>query len=114
MWAREPKAADGHRCGIKESGRWIEALQLGNVQRIEMALALSLVVAWRINRLMSLGWSPPQLPTQWLFEKDAWQSAYVLNKKKPGAGSTVMTPAGGISWGIFWPARRDSNPRPIA
>lgn len=41
------------------------------------------MVAWRINRLMRLGRSLPQLPAQLLFEKDERQAAYVLNKKKP-------------------------------
>lgn len=68
---------------ILKEGCRIEALQLGKVERIETALALYLVVAWRINRLMRLGRSLPQLPAQLLFEKDEWQAAYVLNKKKP-------------------------------
>lgn len=59
------------------------ALQLGRVERIETALALYIVVAWRINRLMRLGRSLPQLSAELLFEKDEWQAAYVLNKKKP-------------------------------
>ncbi|BDE70848.1 IS4 family transposase [Delftia lacustris] len=67
---------------LKESCR-IEALQLGDVERIETALALYLVVAWRINRLMRLGRAMPDLPADLLFEKDEWQAAYVLNKKKP-------------------------------
>ena len=68
---------------ILKEGLRIEALQLGQVQRIETALALYLVVAWRLNRLMRLGRSLPDLPAQLLFDKDEWQAAYVLNKKKP-------------------------------
>lgn len=37
---------------ILKEGCRIEALQLEDVERIETALALYLVVAWRINRLM--------------------------------------------------------------
>ena len=40
---------------ILKEGCRIEALQLGHIERIETALALYLVVAWRINRLMRLG-----------------------------------------------------------
>nr|WP_269057927.1 IS4 family transposase [Xanthomonas translucens] len=68
---------------ICKEGCRIEALQLGDVERIETALALYLVVAWRINRLMRLGRSLPDLPADLLFEADEWQAAYVLNKKKP-------------------------------
>lgn len=68
---------------ILKEGCRIEALQLGEVARIETALALYMVVAWRINRLMRLGRSVPQLPADLLFDVDEWQAAYVLNKKKP-------------------------------
>ena len=67
---------------MKEGCR-IEALQLGHIERIETALALYMVVAWRINRLMRLGRRLPQLPADLLFEADEWRAAYVLNKKKP-------------------------------
>ena len=66
---------------ILKEGCRIEALQLGHIERIETALALYLVVAWRINRLMRLGRSLPELPAELLFEKDEWQAAYILNKK---------------------------------
>lgn len=66
---------------ILKEGCRIEALQLGSVQRIETALALYLVVAWRINRLMRLGRGLPELPADLLFEADEWKAAYLLNKK---------------------------------
>ena len=65
---------------MKEGCR-IEALQLGCAERIETALALYLVVAWRVNRLMRLGRSLPELPADLLFETEEWQAAYILNKK---------------------------------
>lgn len=40
-------------------------------------------MAWRIARLMRLGWSYPDLNTQLVFEPDEWQVAYILNKKRP-------------------------------
>jgi IS4 transposase len=70
---------------IFKEGCRIEALQLENVERIETALALYLVVAWRINRLMRLGRLLPQLPADILFERDEWRAAYVLNRKKAPA-----------------------------
>lgn len=68
---------------ILKEGCRIEALQLGEVERIENALALYLVVSWRINRLMRLGRSLPDLPADLLFEADEWRAAYILNKKRP-------------------------------
>ena len=66
---------------ILKEGCRIEALQLGCAERIETALALYLVVAWRVNRLMRLGRSLPELPADLLFETEEWQAAYILNKK---------------------------------
>lgn len=68
---------------ILKEGCRIEALQLGEVERIETALALYLVVAWRINRLMRLGRRLPQLPADVVLEVEEWKAAYVLNHKVP-------------------------------
>jgi hypothetical protein len=43
---------------LKEGCR-VEALQLGTMARLERALALFLVVSWRIARLMRLGRTVP-------------------------------------------------------
>jgi hypothetical protein len=67
---------------ILKEGCRVQALQLADVERIETALALYLVVAWRINRLMRLGRLLPQLPADLLFERDEWRAAYLLNRKK--------------------------------
>jgi hypothetical protein len=70
---------------ILKEGCRIEALQLEGIERIETALALYLVVAWRINRLMRLGRTLPQLPADVLLQADEWKAAYLLNRKKvPG------------------------------
>jgi Transposase Tn5 dimerisation domain/Transposase DNA-binding len=65
---------------LKEGCR-IEALQLGTMARIERALALFLVVAWRIARLMRLGRTLPDLQVGLLLEPEEWQAAYLLAKK---------------------------------
>lgn len=54
---------------------------MGERERIETALALYLVVAWRIIRLMRLGRTLPELPADVLLEADEWKAAYVLNQK---------------------------------
>lgn len=68
---------------VLKNGCCVEALQLGCVEKIERALVLYMVVAWRIARLMRLGRSCPDLDAQLMFEPDEWKAAYILNKLKP-------------------------------
>ena len=68
---------------VLKNGCRIEALQLGSIERIERALVLYMVVAWRIARLMRLGRTCPELNAQLMFEPDEWQAAFILNKKRP-------------------------------
>jgi hypothetical protein len=67
---------------LKEGCR-VERLQLGHVDRLETALAMYLIIAWRINRLMRLGRQLPELPAELFFEDIEWQAAFILNRKKP-------------------------------
>jgi len=67
---------------VLKNGCRIEALQLGCAGKIERALVLYMVVAWRIARLMRLGRSCPELDAQLMFEPEEWQAAYILNKQK--------------------------------
>lgn len=69
---------------LKEGCR-VERLQLAHKDRLETALAMYLIMAWRINRLMRLGRQLPELPAELLFEPIEWQAAFVLNRKKPPA-----------------------------
>lgn len=68
---------------VLKNGCRIEALQLGSIERIERALVLYMVVAWRIARLMRLGRSCPDLDAQLMFEPDEWKAAFILNQKRP-------------------------------
>ena len=63
----------------------VEALQLGAIERIERALALYLVVAWRIAHLMRLGRTCPELDAHLFFDADEIQAAYLLRDKVPPA-----------------------------
>ncbi|MBS0353420.1 MAG: IS4 family transposase [Proteobacteria bacterium] len=65
---------------LKEGCR-VERLQLADTRRLQSALALYMVIAWRINRLMRLGRSLPDLPADMVFEADEWRAAFILNKK---------------------------------
>ena len=67
---------------VLKNGCRIEALQLGCIEKIERALVLYMIVAWRIARLMRLGRSCPDLDAELMFEPDEWKAAYILNKQK--------------------------------
>lgn len=66
---------------LKEGCR-VERLQLGDSDRLQTALALYMVIAWRINRLMRLGRGQADLPADLVFEADEWRAAFILNKKR--------------------------------
>ena len=72
---------------VLKNGCRVEALQLASREEIERALALFMVVSWRIARLMRLmrlmrlGRTCPDLPATLMFEPDEISAAYVLLKK---------------------------------
>ena len=67
---------------LKEGCR-VEALQLSTVERIERALAVYLVVAWRIGLLMRLGRTCPDWEAERLLTREEWQAAWIVARKRP-------------------------------
>jgi Transposase Tn5 dimerisation domain/Transposase DNA-binding len=65
---------------VLKNGCRVEALQLGAIERLERALALFLVVSWRIAHLMRLGRTCPDLPADLVFDPDEIRGAYLLTK----------------------------------
>ena len=63
---------------VLKNGCRVEALQLGAIERLERALALFLVVAWRIVHLMHMGRSCPDLDAGLFFDADEIRGAYLL------------------------------------
>ncbi|MGF6641364.1 hypothetical protein OKW39_008581 [Paraburkholderia sp. MM6662-R1] len=59
----------------------VEALQLSQMERVEKALALYMVVSWRIARLMRLGRTCPELDASLFLAADEIHGAHVLSKK---------------------------------
>ena len=53
---------------VLKTGCRVESLQLASLAKIERALALFMVVSWRIARLMRLGRTCPDLPASLIFE----------------------------------------------
>jgi hypothetical protein len=80
---------DWYRCrweietffNVLKNGCRVEALQLGHVAKIELALAVYMVVAWRLARLVRLGRTHPELAANSLFTDEEWKGAYILAKK---------------------------------
>lgn len=75
---------------VLKNGCKVELLQLGTLERLERALALYMVVAWRVARLMRLGRTCPELDTELMFDRDEWQAAFILNKRKPPASPPTL------------------------
>ena len=66
---------------VLKNGCRVEALQLGSVGKIELALAVYMVVSWRLARLVRLGRTHPDLAATTLFTDEEWKGAYILAKK---------------------------------
>jgi hypothetical protein len=97
---------------VVKQGCRVEALQLSSVERLEKALALFMIVAWRIARLMRLGRNLPDLDAALLFDPEEWRAAYILSKKtpptQPPALNTVIRLIAGL--GGFLGRKSDGEP----
>ena len=63
---------------VLKTGCRVEALQLASVEKIERALVMFMVVAWRVARLCRLARTCPDLPACLMFEPDEIMAAYVV------------------------------------
>ena len=77
--------AHGSTPGGVKNGCRVETLQLGTIERLERALALFLVVAWRIAYLMRMGRTCPDLDAELFFDVDEIRGAYLLTEVKQPA-----------------------------
>jgi hypothetical protein len=68
---------------VLKNGCRVEALQPDSLAKLQLALALYLVVSWRIAHLVRIGRIHPDLPADFFFAETEWTGAYVLNEKKP-------------------------------
>jgi hypothetical protein len=66
---------------VLKNGCEVETLQLGAIDRVERALALFMVVAWRITYLMRLGRNCPDLDATLFFSADEIRGTYLLTKQ---------------------------------
>ncbi|PZA14273.1 hypothetical protein DNK49_22730 [Azoarcus communis] len=68
---------------VLKNGCRVEALQLGEVKKLELALVIYLVVAWRQAHLVRLARVHPDLPASTVFDQIEWQAAWLLAEKDP-------------------------------
>ena len=66
---------------VLKNGCRVEALQLGSIGKIELALAVYMVVSWRLARLVQMGRTHPDLEAALLFSELEWKGTYILAKK---------------------------------
>ncbi len=67
---------------IWKQGCRVEALPLSELERLEPALALYLIIAWRVPFLMLMGRTSPELPCDVVFDAAEWQAAYLVGKRQ--------------------------------
>ncbi len=102
---------------IWKSGCRVEALQLGTLERLERALVIYLIIAWRILHLVTWGRDCPNLPCDVVFDPEEWQAAWIVAHRAkppdipPPLGQMVRLIAG---FGGFLGRKHDGHPGPKA
>ncbi len=67
---------------VLKNGCKVEDLQLQSRERIAGALAVYLIVAWRVLYLTRLGRTVPDLSCEVAFSPQEWQAAYLVSKRQ--------------------------------
>ena len=102
---------------ILKSGGRVEALQRGTLERLERALVIDLIIAWRILHLVTWGRECPDLPCEVVFDPEEWQAAWIVTHRTPPPdtppplGVMVRMVAG---FGGFLGRKGDGHPGPKA
>ena len=92
-------------------------MQLGTLERLERALVIYLIIAWRILHLVTWGRDCPQLPCEVMFDPEEWQAAWIVAHRcpppptPPPLGEMVGLIAG---FGGFLGRKGDGYPGPKA
>lgn len=100
---------------ILKAGCRVEALQLGTLERLERALVIDLIIAWRILHLVTWGRDYPDFPCEVVFDPEDWQAAWIVANRcpppetPPKLSERVRLIAG---FGGFLGRKRDGHPGP--
>jgi hypothetical protein len=68
---------------VLKSGCKIEDLQLEREDRLQVCLALYLIVAWRVLYVLKLGRECPQMSCDAIFTEAEWKAVYVIANQTP-------------------------------
>ena len=100
---------DFHR--VLKSGCRIEKIAHETAERIRRAIAINLVIAWRIMLMTLLGRETVELPPEVLFSDIELQVLRAYAKKKDwNLHQRYETPSGSSrGWADTWPARAIQN-----
>ena len=80
---------------VLKSGCKVEKLQLECAERLRPAVAMYMIVAWRVLYLTMLGRQCPQLPCDLVFDTKEWQAIYLVTthttppKTPPGLNTII-------------------------
>jgi hypothetical protein len=75
---------------VLKTGCRVEELQLKTAEQIKPAIALYMIVAWRIMYLMKLGRECPDLSCDVVFEEAEWRAVYHVVKRKPAVEKPTL------------------------
>jgi hypothetical protein len=76
---------------VLKSGCKVEQLQLQTRDRLEVALAFYMIIAWRVLYLVLLGRTVPDLSCETVFAPEEWKAVYiVMEKKRPPRSSPTL------------------------
>ncbi|WP_328984040.1 IS4 family transposase [Thiorhodovibrio winogradskyi] len=67
---------------ILKSGCRIEELQLETRERLEPALAIDMIIAWRVLYLTMLGRECPEMPCDAVFAEEEWKAVYLVTQRQ--------------------------------
>lgn len=102
---------------VLKSGCKVEKLQLELTDRLELAISLYLIVAWRVLFLTRLGRTCPDLSCEVVFTTEEWHAVYIVAKRKkppnepPKLNDMIRMVA---SFGGFLGRKGDGEPGPKA
>jgi hypothetical protein len=68
---------------VLKSGCGIEKLQLDSAERIDRALSIYNVVAWRLLYMTYVARIAPELPCTAVLEEDEWKALFVVGSRRP-------------------------------
>lgn len=97
---------------VNKNGCRVEALQLGHIDKLELALTVYMVVAWRLARLLRLGRTHPTgVPTPCSARKNGRAPTFWRGKSRPQNRQPCARPFGKLQCSVaFSGASAIANP----